>query len=127
MISKQQAREILDAEFPSWGTYQLSPISGGLTNQNLLIETDEGDARSKNAVYICVPADAEGFEIIGDWDPVGMRATVSRGLKMTEAFVPDDLALLPPGTWTYPDLVERLSLFDYHFSFEVDGRYVAQC
>ena len=43
MISKEQAREILDAEFPSWGTYQLNPISGGLTNQNLLIETDEGE------------------------------------------------------------------------------------
>ena len=43
MISEDQAREILDAEFPSWGTYQLSPISGGLTNQNLLIVTDEGE------------------------------------------------------------------------------------
>ena len=43
MISIEQARKILDAEFPNWGTYQLSPISGGLTNQNLLIETDEGE------------------------------------------------------------------------------------
>ena len=43
MISIDQARKILDAEFPSWGTYHLNPISGGLTNQNLLIETDEGE------------------------------------------------------------------------------------
>lgn len=43
MISIDQARKILDDEFPNWGTYQLSPILGGLTNQNLLIETDEGE------------------------------------------------------------------------------------
>ena len=29
--------------------------------------------------------------------------------------------------WTYPILVERLSLFDCHFGLEFDGRYVAQC
>lgn len=63
------------------------------------IEDDEGDARSKNAVYLCVPEDAEGFEITGDWDPLGMCGTVSRGLKMADAFVPDDLELLPPGTY----------------------------
>ena len=78
------------------------------------IDSDEGDARTKNAVYLCVPASADGFEIIGDWDPVGMRATASRGLKMTEAFVPDDLELLPPGTYynlalTWPHMFFTLS------------------
>ena len=63
------------------------------------IETDEGEARSKNAVYLCVPENAEGFEIVGDWDPLGMRATVSRGLKMVDVFVPDALELLPPGAY----------------------------
>ncbi len=63
------------------------------------IESDEGEARSRNAVYLCVPEAADGFEIIGDWDPLGMRGTVSRGLKMTDVFVPDELELLSPGIY----------------------------
>ena len=54
---------------------------------------------TKNAVYLCVPEAAEGFQIIGDWDPLGMRATVSKGIKLEDVFVPDDLELLPPGVY----------------------------
>ena len=43
MISTEQARGLLGAEFPGWGTFALSPIPGGLTNLNLLIETDSGE------------------------------------------------------------------------------------
>jgi len=39
MISTEQARELLEAEFPDWGVFTVNPIPGGLTNQNLLIET----------------------------------------------------------------------------------------
>ncbi|SVB64502.1 uncharacterized protein METZ01_LOCUS217356, partial [marine metagenome] len=43
MISTELARELLGAEFPDWGSITLSPISGGLTNQNLLVETGSGE------------------------------------------------------------------------------------
>jgi len=43
MISTEQAKELLGAEFPSWGPFTLSPIPGGLTNLNLLIETGSGE------------------------------------------------------------------------------------
>ena len=43
MISTQLARELLGAEFPGWGSFTLSPIPGGLTNQNLLVETASGE------------------------------------------------------------------------------------
>ena len=43
MISTQLARELLSAEFPGWGSFTLSPIPGGLTNQNLLVETASGE------------------------------------------------------------------------------------
>ena len=43
MISTEQAKELLGAEFPDWGSFTFSPIPGGLTNQNLLIETDSGE------------------------------------------------------------------------------------
>ncbi len=83
------------------GTKHFASLSGAASYYSMVctIETDEGSARTKNAVYLCVPEDADGFEIFGPWDPVGMRATVSRGLKMEDVFVPDDLELLPPGAY----------------------------
>ena len=36
-----------------------------------------------------VPADADGVTIEDEWDPLGMRGTVSRTLVMDDAFVPD--------------------------------------
>ena len=83
------------------GMKHFASLSGSAHYYSMVctIDTDEGDARIKNAVYLCVPGDAEGFEIIGDWDPLGMRGTVSKGLKMTEVFVPEDLELLPPGIY----------------------------
>jgi len=83
------------------GIKHFASLSGAANYYSMVctIETDEGDARTNNAVYLCVPETADGFEIIGDWDPLGMRATVSRGLKMVDVFVPDDLELLPPGTY----------------------------
>lgn len=44
-----------------------------------------------------VPADADGLEIEGDWDPLGARATDSRNLVMAEAFVPAGNEWIPPG------------------------------
>ncbi len=54
----------------------------------------EGDNRVR---FLGVPADAEGVVIEGDWDPLGMRGTVSKNLLFEEAFVPADNEFLPPG------------------------------
>ena len=54
----------------------------------------EGDDRVR---FLGVPADAEGVVIEGDWDPLGMRGTVSKNLLFEEAFVPADNEFLPPG------------------------------
>ena len=32
-----------------------------------------------------------------EWDPMGMRATVSRDMVLADVFVPDDAEVLPPG------------------------------
>jgi alkylation response protein AidB-like acyl-CoA dehydrogenase len=37
--------------------------------------------------------------VCGDWDPLGMRATVSRNLEMKEVFVRDSARLLPEGRY----------------------------
>src|SRR6185295_8933580 len=48
---------------------------------------------------LAIPADAQGFSIVGDWDPLGMRATVSRTLVMKDVFVPDSGQLMPRGVY----------------------------
>lgn len=50
-----------------------------------------------DTMYLAVPANADGVEIVGDWDPLGMRGTVSRTLLFRDVFVDDDAALMPRG------------------------------
>ena len=46
-----------------------------------------------------VPATAAGVSIVDDWDPLGMRGTVSRTLLMQDAFVPESNEWMPPGAY----------------------------
>ena len=46
-----------------------------------------------------VPSDADGVRIVDDWDPLGMRGTVSRTLLMENVFVPADHEWMPAGTY----------------------------
>ena len=49
----------------------------------------------QDSLYIAVPKDAPGFSIVGDWDPLGMRGTVSRNLLLEDVFVPDSGLMMP--------------------------------
>jgi alkylation response protein AidB-like acyl-CoA dehydrogenase len=51
----------------------------------------------ERTLYLQVPKDAPGVSFPGDWDPMGMRATVSRDMVLENVFVPDDSEVLPPG------------------------------
>ena len=51
----------------------------------------------ERTLYLQVPKDAPGVSFPGDWDPMGMRATVSRDMSLENVFVPDDAEALPPG------------------------------
>jgi alkylation response protein AidB-like acyl-CoA dehydrogenase len=66
----------------------------------LCTERDEGGGASRrNTLYLAVPANAEGVSVVGDWDPLGMRGTVSRTLLLKDVFVPDDEMLMPRGVY----------------------------
>jgi alkylation response protein AidB-like acyl-CoA dehydrogenase len=66
----------------------------------LCTERGEGDAASRrNTLYLAIPASASGVSVVGDWDPLGMRATVSRTLILKDAFVPEDEMLMPRGVY----------------------------
>jgi alkylation response protein AidB-like acyl-CoA dehydrogenase len=51
----------------------------------------------ERTLYLQVPKDAPGVSFPGEWDPMGMRATVSRDMVLQDVFVPDDAEVLPPG------------------------------
>jgi alkylation response protein AidB-like acyl-CoA dehydrogenase len=52
-----------------------------------------------NTLYLAVPAKAGGVSVVGDWDPLGMRGTVSRTLLFKDVFVSEDAALMPRGVY----------------------------
>jgi alkylation response protein AidB-like acyl-CoA dehydrogenase len=61
-----------------------------------------------------VPADAPGVSVVGDWDPLGMRGTVSRNLHFKDVHVPETARLLPEGLYwqaatRYPHMFSTLS------------------
>ncbi|MBI5255351.1 MAG: acyl-CoA dehydrogenase [Burkholderiales bacterium] len=58
-----------------------------------------GGGTWRDAIYLAVPADAPGVTVSGDWDPLGMRGTVSRNLSFTDVFVPDEARLMPEGLY----------------------------
>jgi alkylation response protein AidB-like acyl-CoA dehydrogenase len=51
----------------------------------------------ERTLYLQIPKDAPGVSFPGEWDPMGMRATVSRDMRLEDVFVPDEAEVLPPG------------------------------
>ena len=62
-------------------------------------EVEGKDPDPRDTLYISVPATSEGFSISGEWDPLGMRGTVSRNLAFKDVFVSDDEQLMPRGIY----------------------------
>ena len=62
-------------------------------------EIGDGRPSRRDTMYLAVPARAQGVKVVGDWDPLGMRGTVSRTLIFEDVFVPEDHALMPRGVY----------------------------
>ena len=58
-----------------------------------------GGGTRRDAMYLAVPADAPGVSVVGDWDPLGMRGTVSRNLLFADVFVPETARMMPEGLY----------------------------
>jgi alkylation response protein AidB-like acyl-CoA dehydrogenase len=63
----------------------------------------------ERTLYLQVSKGARGVTFPGEWDPMGMRGTVSRDMLLADVFVPDDGEVLPPGLFgamynTFPQL-----------------------
>ena len=65
----------------------------------ILCTEDKENLSRRDTMYLAVPAKSKGVSIEGDWNPLGMRGTVSRNLIFKDVFVPDDAALMPKGIY----------------------------
>jgi alkylation response protein AidB-like acyl-CoA dehydrogenase len=74
-------------------------LSGAADFYVALATEDKPGASARDTLFLAIPKDAKGFSIVGDWDPLGMRGTVSRTLLMDNVFVPDELQLMPSGVY----------------------------
>jgi alkylation response protein AidB-like acyl-CoA dehydrogenase len=95
-----EARPV-DGGFVINGKKIFASLSGSADYYGVLCtERAEGEAASRrNTLYVAVPANAPGVAVVGDWDPLGMRGTVSRTLLFKDVFVPEDEMLMPHGVY----------------------------
>ncbi len=74
-------------------------LAGAAHYYGVLCTEDRPDRSMRDTLYMAVPGDAPGLEISGDWDPLGMRGTVSRNLIFKDVFVADDATMMPRGVY----------------------------
>ncbi len=55
--------------------------------------------RHEDTMDFAVHKDCPGLSIIGEWDPLGMRGTVSRDLVLKDVFVSEDDLMMPAGVF----------------------------
>lgn len=105
----------IDGGYLVTGTKIFASLAGAANYHNVLCMV-EGDDRLR---LLGVPHAGDGVEIQGEWDPIGMRATDSRNLVMTDAFVPIEHEWLPPGLFNQS--ADRFPYFYMTLSFAYLG------
>ena len=89
-------------------------LAGAADYYGVLCTLDKPGATQRDALYLAVAADAPGVEVVGDWDSLGMRGTVSRTLLFKDVFVAHAERLMPEGLYfqaasRYPHMFATLS------------------
>ena len=85
----------VDGGFVVSGKKIFASLSGAATYYNVTAQIPGEDAIR----LLGVPAKGDGVSLLDDWDPLGMRGTVSRTLIMNDVFVPASNEWMPPGTY----------------------------
>jgi len=73
---------------------------------------DDHPPRHEDCLDFAVPADAKGLTIVGEWDPLGMRATASNDLIIKDVFVSEEDLMMPRGVFvkTLPQWPHMMAL-----------------
>jgi alkylation response protein AidB-like acyl-CoA dehydrogenase len=89
----------VDGGYVLSGRKIFASLSGAADYYGVLCTEEKPVLSQRDTLYLGVPAKADGVSIVGDWDPLGMRGTVSRTLVMQDVFVPESAELMPPGIY----------------------------
>ena len=74
-------------------------LSGAADYYGILCTLDKPGATQRDSMYLAVQRDLPGVSVVGDWDPLGMRGTVSRTLIFKDVLVPETERLMPEGIY----------------------------
>jgi alkylation response protein AidB-like acyl-CoA dehydrogenase len=74
-------------------------LAGAAHYYGVLCTEAKPELSMRDTLYMAVPGDAPGLSVVGDWDPLGMRATVSRNLVFKDVLVPDEAQMMPRGVY----------------------------
>jgi len=74
-------------------------LAGAADYYGILCTLDKPGATQRDALYLAVDRNLPGVTASGDWDPLGMRGTVSRNLLFEDVFVPEVERLMPEGLY----------------------------
>ena len=85
-----------DGGFVINGVKHFCTMSGGAHRYMIHCSAGAGDALESQWLAL-LPHDAPGIEQTGDWDTLGMRATVSPAMRLNNCFVGPDAPLGLPG------------------------------
>jgi alkylation response protein AidB-like acyl-CoA dehydrogenase len=107
----------VDGGYRVVGKKIFASLSGAADYYGVLctLEREDGEAGTlRDSLYLAVPAKADGVAVSGEWDPLGMRGTVSRTLTFDNVQVGDDARLMPEGLYfqaasRYPHMFATLS------------------
>ena len=74
-------------------------LSGAADYYGILCTLDIPGASQRDSLYLAVDRTLPGVTVTGEWDPLGMRGTVSRTLIFKDVFVPEIERLIPEGIY----------------------------
>jgi len=74
-------------------------LAGAADYYGVLCTENKPELSMRDTLYLAIPGKAPGLTVTGDWDPLGMRGTVSRTLLFKDVFVPDEAAMMPRGVY----------------------------
>jgi alkylation response protein AidB-like acyl-CoA dehydrogenase len=86
---------LVDGGFRVSGKKIFASLSGSADFYNVTAQVDGEDVIR----LLGVPAHVDGISLIEDWDPLGMRGTMSRTLIIDNVFVPSENEWMPAGVY----------------------------
>lgn len=130
LIHSQPFSEGLSGPATTGVATMAKPVDGGYLVSGRKIFASLSESANVHNVVCLVPGDdrvrllgveagSEGLTVTGDWDPLGMRGTVSKTLILDEVFVPAEHEWIPPGV--FDQVAARYPWFYMTLSFAYLG------